>query len=130
MAMNKKEQAEMAALKRQLAVASAFVRTPAVSEDLPPPTPDERHRYTHGFSFNTYNKNVSEYWSSSVSNHTENPEEKKGYISGSQGGIALYSTRLLALKALRHAVENEAAKSLADIDMEIAAEIQSEMGML
>lgn len=126
MAMNKKEQAEMAALKKQLAVASAFVRTPAVEKDLPPPEFAATIKYTHGFDINMHSKSVLEYWSGSVSTHTENPEFKKGYMSGSQGGIALYSTRLLALKALRHAVENQAAESLAKIDMQIAAEIQAQ----
>jgi hypothetical protein len=126
MAMNKKEQAEMAALKRKLAVASAFVRTPAVAKDLPPPDPVGRTEYTHGFDFNTYDKSTREYWSGCIFHYTSNPAGKKGYLSGSQRGIALYSTRLLALKALRHAVENETAESLANIDMKIAAEIQAQ----
>lgn len=128
MAMNKKEQAEMAALKRQLAVASAFVRTPAVEKDLPPPIPGEGNsgHVTHGFNFNTYTQEVREYWSGAVATYSENPKAKKGYVSGSQGSTALYSTRLMALKALRHAVENEAAESLANIDEEIASEIQAQ----
>lgn len=128
MAMNKKEQAEMAKLKQQLAVASAFVRTPAVEKDLPPPVSDEGNcgHVTHGFNFNSYAQEVREYWSGAVTTYRENPKAKKGYVSGSQGGTALYSTRLLALKALRHEVENEAAESLAKIDMQIAAEIRAQ----
>lgn len=126
MAMNNKEQAEMAALKKQLAVASAFVRTPAVAKDVPPPEPSGKRDYSHGFNFNAYNGTTEEYWSSCNTHYTSNPVGKTGYISGRQEGIALYSTRLLALKALRHAVENEAAESLAKIDIQIAAEIQAQ----
>lgn len=128
MAMNKKEQAEFAAMKKKLAVASAFVRTPAVGKDVPAPVPSGPDRYSHGFDFNVYGLSVGEYWSGSSTHYTENPEGKRGYVSGSQRGIDLYSTRLLALRALRHAAENKAASNLAEIDMKIEAEIKAQEG--
>jgi len=118
MAMNKKEQAEFAELRRKLAMALAFRQTQAVEKDVPIP----KAGYSHGFDFNIYNHTITEYWSGFTSHYTEDPTGKKGYFSGSQNGKPLYSTRLLALKALRHAVENQAAKDLADIDIEIASE--------
>lgn len=42
----------------------------------------------------------------------------------SQGGMALYSTRMLALRALRNAVEMDCAKRLLDIDERIEKEIE------
>lgn len=128
MAMNKKEQAEFASMKKKLAVASAFVRTPAVERDVPAPSPSGPTRYSHGFDFNVYGFAINEYWSSCSSHYTENPQGKSGYVSGSQRGISLYSTRLLALRALRHAVENKAASDLAEIDMKIEAEIKAQEG--
>lgn len=123
MAMNKKEQAEMAELRKKLAIAKAFVRTLPVEKDVPVPLPSwESGKYSHGFDFNSYNNSIGEYWSSSVSHYTSNPIGKTGYISGSQRGVSLYSTRLLALKALRHAVENNCAAALADIDAQIIQE--------
>lgn len=128
MAMNKKEQAEFAAMKNKLAVASAFIRTPEVKKDVPVPLAAMRSNNSHGYDFNTFTQEVREYWSSSVSHYTENPEGKKGYVSGSQRGVSLYSTRLLALKALRHFMENKAAEDLAKIDVQIEAEIEAQEG--
>lgn len=118
MAMNKKEQAEFANMQKKLAVASAFMRTPAVKKDVP--VPDVK--YSNGYDFNLYYQAVCEYWSGPCTHYSEDPTNKKGHVSGSQNGISLYSTRLLALKALRHAVENKAAEDLAKIDMQIAEE--------
>lgn len=128
MAMNKKEQAEFAAMKKKLAVASAFIRTPQVPKDIPAPLPTIGAKITHGYDFNTYTQEVREYWSGQCTHYTENPEGKKGYVSGSQRAISLYRSKLLALKALRHEVENEAAKDLAEIDMKIEAEIKAQEG--
>lgn len=128
MAMNKKEQAEFAAMKKKLAIASAFVRTPAVEKDISAPPTSGPTRYSHGFDFNIYGLKVGEYWSGCVSHYTSNPEGGKGYVSGSQRAIDLYSTRLLALRALRHAAENKAASDLAEIDMQIEDEIKAQEG--
>jgi len=118
MAMNKKEQAEFSEMKKKLAVASAFIRTPAVKKDVP--VPDVK--YSNGYDFNLHSQSVREYWSGPVTHYTEDPKNKKGYTSGSQRGIPLFSTRSLALMALRNAVENKAAEDLAKIDAQIAEE--------
>jgi hypothetical protein len=45
-----------------------------------------------------------------------------GSSCGSQGGRALYSTKLKALRALRVAVERDCARRLRDIDIQIEKE--------
>jgi hypothetical protein len=49
-----------------------------------------------------------------------------GSSSGSQGGRALYSTRLLAMKALRRAMEKECARRLRMVDCMIEKEVGNE----
>lgn len=116
MAMNKKELAEFEALKRQAAVNRALRWTKPVARDLPPP--EKFSETTHGFDFNTYNASVFPAWSSSVTHGTGIYDKKTR--SASQNCCSLFSTEVLALRALRHALENEAAKKLADIDARIA----------
>lgn len=124
MAMNKKEQAEMAALRRAVLVAGAFVRTPSVRPDLPPPDRSgSGQKYTEGFNYNVHTRAVYEAWSdSSYQGRGRAPEDGK-YRSASQNPVSLFSTRLLALQALRAAVEIKVANELADIDAEIEREI-------
>lgn len=120
MAMNKKEQAEMQALRDKLALVSALRWTEPVARDLPPPSTFNGE--TSGFEFNSYSGTVLPAWSNSSAHGIGRPSREKGY-SASQNSRTLFSTRLLALKALRHEVEIEAAKKLAKIDSEIEAEL-------
>ena len=128
MAMNKKEQAEMAALRRQVLVAGAFVRTPSVRPDVAPPLPCRSGpEYTEGFDYNVHTKSVYAGWSASVVHGTgAAPKSGDRYHSASQNSAHLYSTRLLALRALRSAFERKVANELADIDEKIAAELAKE----
>lgn len=118
MAMNKKEQAMMEDLK----VAAAFKRTSKILPDLPPPDlwSDE---LTKGFLFNTYSLCSSKACSSSVG-HSPGRDDK----TTSQNPRSLYSTRLLALKAMRYEVEKRACSDLRKVDILIEAEEATNKG--
>jgi len=121
MAMTKKEQAAMQAAIDKAETLAALRWTAPVAKDVPPPPPE--NGYTEGWEFNTYKKSVDPYWSSCIY-HGQGaaPNGNDRFFSGSQNPKSLYSTKLLALMALRHEVEKEAATSLMRIDRLIAAE--------
>lgn len=112
MAMNKKEQAAFEALQTELREAKAMRFTDPVSHDLAPPT--SRAPDTSGWTFNSYSGTVAQAWSSSIYHGYGPARTKNG--SASQNPISLYSTKRLALRALRHSVEKECAAKLARID--------------
>ena len=72
---------------------------------------------TTGWSYNPHTRVAMPMWSES-STHGHGHERK----SGSHQGIALFSTKLRALRALRRAVEVDCARKLAAIDEQIRAE--------
>tara|TARA_R100001510_G_scaffold25356_1_gene22240 strand:- start:338 stop:757 length:420 start_codon:yes stop_codon:yes gene_type:complete len=72
---------------------------------------------TTGWNYNSHTRVAMPMWSTSVT-HGHGHERK----SGSQQGIALFSTKLRALRALRRAVEVDCARKLAAIDEQIRAE--------
>jgi hypothetical protein len=117
MAMTKKEKAafDEAILKAQ--TLGALRWTSPVAKDLP--RPDSWGTATSGWRFNSYNCGVTQAWSE-CSAHGTGPARHN--LSGSQNGVDLFSTRLLALKALRHAVELESATKLRKIDAMIEEE--------
>lgn len=121
MAMNKKEQAELAQAKLDAMINRALRWTDPVQPDLMPPKPISGEQDIRGYVYNTHNMRVDPAWSSSAY-HSIGSHERKNYHA-SQGACQLYSTRLLALRALRSAKEIEVAKQLANIDMLIAAEL-------
>lgn len=125
MAMNKKEQAEMAELKREAAINRALNWTQKIEPDLPTPSADDKD--SSGFVFNAHNAHVQPAWSTSVSHGIGRPARMSGY-SASQRGIPMYSSHLLALRALRHEMELAFASRLADIDKRIEAEIKAQEG--
>ena len=59
-----------------------------------------------------------------------NIETEDRYRGGgwSQGARQLYSTKLLALKALRHELERQCCRTLREIDKQIEEEIQKQNG--
>jgi hypothetical protein len=116
MAMSKKEQDEMSTLVRELAVSRALAWTAPVERDLPAPTGSNR---TSGWDFNVHNHTVYEAWSEST-RHGMGPAPSAGR-SGSQRGVAIFSTKERALRALRHSIERSAAELLASIDQRIGA---------
>lgn len=133
MAMNKKEQAEMDALREELRIARAFRFTEPVERDvLPPKSCYGSEGLTTGYEFNehigadphSYSSAISHQWSGSVS-HGNVPYREH---SGSQGARRLFSTKLLALRALRFALERRFAKRLAEVDAAIEKELADAEG--
>lgn len=121
MAMTKKERAEMDAVLREARMLGALRWTSPVARDVLPP---KGGGYTEGWDFNAYSGSVWLGWSTSVS-HGNGPAPADGaaYRSrGSQNSRAMYSSKALALAALRYDTERQAANNLAKIDAMIAAE--------
>ena len=126
MAMNKKEQAAMQAAIDRAELLSALRWSAPVERDVAPPDGGYSERwdinaYSEGWDINAYNKSVWLGWSSGV-NHGTGPAPKAGgrYMGASQQCRSLYSTKALALAALRHEVEKKAAADLMNIDRQIA----------
>jgi hypothetical protein len=119
MAMTKKEQAAMADLQRELAEARALRFTPLVERDLPAPDRGTSGMIS-GWDYNAYYMNAEQAWSESVA-HGRGSAPKSS-MSASQGALSLYSTKLLALKAMRNEMEHKAARELAKVDALIEQE--------
>lgn len=115
MAMNKKEQAEVEALKTAL----AFRFTSNVLPDLQPPTTGSELR--KGWLFNVYSNQVDPACTSVISHSVGRDDQAR-----SQGCRVLFSTKLRALRALRYAVEQECALKLRQIDVRIESEQKAE----
>lgn len=114
MAMNKKEQA---ALEQALTLA-ALRATSGSEPDVMPPSSFSEHSV--GFSYcgeSSYSPRVESAWSTSISHGTGDPKR-----NGSQNARRLFSTKLLALQALRRAVELECCRRLRSIDRMIEEE--------
>lgn len=120
MAMTKKEREEMERLRRELIEATAFRFTEAVAPDVDVPAFNDFISNIKGFLFNDYwqSPRVEKACSSRVS-HAFGRDDQ----TTTQGPRRLYSSRLLALKALRHCLEKQAAKKLAEIDAMILNEL-------
>lgn len=112
MAMNKKEQAEFDKLKFDLASARALSWTSKVLPDLMPPI--GFGGLTKGWMYRVHSMSVVPACSSSTG-HDIGRNDK----TSSQSPRALYSTKLLALKALRYEMEIIAAANLANVDFQI-----------
>lgn len=119
MAMNKKEKAEFEAAKKAVFVARALNWTDPVAPDIPVPLCGEARGFVVGHDC------VMHGLSTSVSHASGWIDSSPPTRTTSQGARSMYSTKLLALRALRHAVECECAKRLAKIDMQIAVEKES-----
>lgn len=114
MAMNKKERDELDSLKAELAKAKAFRFTEPVERDVFPPTYTGGLR--KGWDFNGYNGEIAKCCTSAIS-HSWGDDTK----TSSQNARSLFSTRLLALEALRFALEHKYATHLAKVDSLIAS---------
>lgn len=114
MAMTKAEKARLEELENALRIAKAFRFTEEVRPDVNLPV----NGLAKGFLFNDYTREVVPACTS-WSNHAFGRDDR----TDSQRGRRLYSTRLLALKALRYAVEQVVASQLAEIDRQIEAEL-------
>lgn len=121
MPMTKAEKARMAELEKQLLLARALRFTDPVEPDVPIPATFGKERLAKGFLFNAYTPRVVPACSSSVFHAFGRNDQ-----TDSQGARRLFSTRLRALRALRHAVEMECAQKLAGIDLQIEQELAGE----
>jgi hypothetical protein len=114
--MTKKEQARFEAAL----TASALRSTSPVPRDLAPPLNSYERSgpsLTHGWDFNTYRGTTEKACSSSIYHGFG-----WDHVS-SQQPRSLFSTRLLALKAMRYEIEQESAKRLRAVDRMIEEEI-------
>lgn len=118
MALNKKEQQKMADLAEECCLARALRWSE--SETLPDLAPPQSG-FVNGWSLNIYREDIFPSWSAANCHGLEHrkPDSKQEYAS--QNGIKQYSTKELALRALRAGMERKFAKSLAKIDARIAA---------
>lgn len=119
MAMTKKEIAAFAELQKDLVVARAWRRTEPVMRDLSVP----RNGEISGWIFNLHSKRVEPAWSGFTCHGRGYATRKEARGSASQNGIALFSSKLLALRAMRYEAEEEAVRMLAEIDAQIADEL-------
>lgn len=115
--MTKKEKQQLEdALTR-----AAFVRTQSVATDVPPPSlRGDFGQLSKGWMYVAEHSDyprVEPACSSSVS-HGIGSQDK----TYSQNSMSLYSTKLLALRALRHSIENICAERLRRIDKMIEDE--------
>ena len=115
--MNKKEQQAFLDLESQLRLARAFRWTDKPEPDVLPPSLMSDGVAT-GWDYNAHAPWVQEAWTTSISHGTG----ERSRCGGSQNSRKLYSTKLLALKALRADLEMICAKKIADIDKLIEAE--------
>ena len=112
MAMTKKEREALEAAK----ACAALRWTDGAQKDVPPPVGSEE---SSGYCFNEARGQAYAAWSTSMI-HGEGETRSDPYAS--RGAIGLFSTRLLALKAMRHAAETKAANRLRAIDRMIEDE--------
>lgn len=121
MPMTKKERAEYDAAIHRAELLAALRWTEEVLPDVPPPDESApRGTETHGFTIYA-SSNIAPMKSSAFDHSNESDTEFRY-----RDPIALFSTKLLALKAHRHAVTKESAEKLLAIDDRIKA---AEKGM-
>lgn len=111
MAMNKKELAHVEYLKERLALCF----TPELNPDVP--RPGEGDGLVKGYSFNAYSRSISKSCSSFLW-HAIGRWDK----TDAQNPIEQYSTRLLALMAMRNVIEMRCARELRSVDIMIERE--------
>jgi hypothetical protein len=119
MAMTKTEQQQLAAARESARLCRALRWSDyGTTPDLPIP----RTGYTEGWTFNAYTARVERAWSERNA-HGSGPYPTNGKQRyGVQGGLALFSSRLRALAALRRMVELDAARKLSTLDEQIEQE--------
>lgn len=112
MAMTK---AEKQKLEEALTLAALRFTGKPPAKDIAPP---EGGKMTSGYFFNIFTQNVRQAHSKSYAHTFSNPNRD----TWSREPIWLYSTKLMALQALRHATEMECAGKLRAIDVMIEKE--------
>lgn len=120
--MTKKEQAAFADLEHQLRLAKALRFTESVERDVQPPSCMGNEKLRKGWDYNAYLGGYSaprvEKACTSAIYHNFGDDTK----TTTQGARSLFSTKLLALRALRVEVESKVAEILAKIDEQIEEE--------
>jgi hypothetical protein len=116
--MNKKEQAQVEAMKTKLMRLAAFRMTSPVERDLDPPAAFSGE-IVNGWDYNVYWGVVLKACSSSIHHSLGNWDK-----TTSQNSRRLFSTKMLALKALRYETEQQCMTKLAAIDRAIEQEEQ------
>jgi len=112
--MTKKEQARM----EQLLTDAALRRTSPVEPDVMPPLPGETgNRLTVGWHFNSYSRAVG-MGCSSYGYHSRHSTTK----TDTQQPKALYSSKMLALRAMRYELETRLCHELRSVDIMIEKE--------
>ena len=120
MAMNKAEKKQLEDAIDKARLYAAFHITPEIKPDLAAPNSDDgMDAHIYGYDFNEYTCRVFEVWSESGRNGAGHGERKHG----TQGKRDLYSTKSLALQALRHKVAMKTADVLVSIDLMIDKEL-------
>lgn len=112
MAMTKAEKTALIELQKELMLYKAFTRTPEVEPDVLPP--EEWDTINKGWVVLVHARDVTE---GCTSKHNHNMWANTHTTS--KGAISLYSTKLLALKALRNALEFEFMKAASSLDARI-----------
>lgn len=131
MAMNKREREAQASARREAELGHALRWSQPLGVELRPDIPEpEFAQRTCGWRFNAHRAmdNLGQIrdsvWEAESGHRSHNP------VGGGEtkGGIALYSTRLRALQALRQKLEWYFAARLAAVDAEIALECAGKTG--
>ena len=121
MAMTKKEQAEMKAAIDRAETLAALRWTAPVERDVEVP----QQGYSEGWDYNAFSMSVWQGWSDRI--YHGNGKAPVGYKdrNGTQGGRRMYSTKALALAAMRHEMEQKFASHLLSVDRQIATALTS-----
>ena len=120
MAMTQKERAAVDAEREALLTRLALRFTEPVLPDVP--RPDSGQKRTKGFLYRGSLSSVSNVEATPACSSSVFHSSRSNTETDSQGGRALYSTRLRALKALRNELEIQAANRLRYLDTIIEAE--------
>lgn len=120
MAMTKKEKEAFDAAILKAEILGALRWSQEVQPNIPAPVyvGYANSCGVDGWSFNLYSETVYEAWSEPNA-HGQGKYENRSKMSGSRGSIALYSSKELALRGLRHEMEMKYAKNLQKIDKAI-----------
>ena len=102
----------------QLLTDAALRRTWPVEPDVMPPSPGEaRDRLSIGWHFNSYTRNVG-MGCSSYGYHSTSSTTK----TDTQQAKAFYSSKMLALRAMRYELETRLCRELRSVDIMIEKE--------
>jgi hypothetical protein len=117
MSLNLKEKAEFARLQDEVRIARALRWTEPVACDLHAPA--VAGKVAQGFAFDAESRTILPVWSSCARHGAGVYLKNRGKDASGTGPANMFSTELLALRALRCELERKAAEALAAIDARI-----------